>query len=196
MTKPRNRDDTRARILDAGLSLLSEQGFAGFGVNAVARAAGCDKQLIYRYFDGLPGLTRAMGETVAARLATALSPALDEAPDSYGALIERLALALYTHLAGNAAWRQFRVLELTAPSAATADFRAARSAALQDWIIRARGPLQPPAGHDAAARNATLIAAVEGLAILGPAGLDPQDPATPDRLRQAIGHLARAAYAP
>lgn len=190
---PRNRDDTRARILDAALALLAEEGFGPFGVNGVARRAGCDKKLIYRYFDGMEGLTTAMGETVAERLATALEPALLPPPESYAALIERLALALFDHLSGNAAWRQLKVLELTAPSAATEAFRAARSRALADWMSRARAALPLP-GADAPALNATLIAAVEGLTVLGPAGMDPDDPATPDRLRAALRRIVAAAY--
>lgn len=188
---PRNRDDTRARILDAALALLAEEGFGPFGVNGVARRAGCDKKLIYRYFDGMEGLTTAMGETVAERLATALEPALLPPPESYAALIERLALALFDHLSGNAAWRQLKVLELTAPSAATEAFRAARSRALADWMSRARAALPLP-GADAPALNATLIAAVEGLTVLGPAGMDPDDPATPDRLRAALRRIVAA----
>lgn len=190
---PRNRDDTRARILDAALALLAEEGFGPFGVNGVARRAGCDKKLIYRYFDGMEGLTTAMGETVAERLSAALDPALQPPPDSYPALIERLALALFDHLSGNAAWRQLKVLELTAPSAATEAFRAARSRALSGWMATARGALALPAG-DTPALNAALIAAVEGLAVLGPAGMDAADPATPDRLRAALRRIVAAAY--
>lgn len=193
MLQPRNRDDTRARILDAGLALLAEEGFGPFGVNSVARRAGCDKKLIYRYFDGMEGLTAAMGETVAERLVTALDPALVPPPESYAALIERLTLALFDHLLGNATWRQLKVLELTAPSAATDAFRAARSRALADWVAQARGSLPLPEG-DTPALNAALIAAVEGLAVLGPAGMDPADPATADRLRSALRKIVAAAF--
>ena len=193
MLQPRNRDDTRARILDAGLALLGEEGFGPFGVNGVARRAGCDKKLIYRYFDGMEGLTAAMGEAVADRLVEALEPALQPPPASYAALVERLALALFRHLSGNAAWRQLKVLELTAPSAATDAFRTARARALADWMSRARGALPLP-DADVPALNATLIAAVEGLAVLGPAGMDPDDPATRDRLQGALRQIVAAAY--
>jgi AcrR family transcriptional regulator len=37
-------------------TLLARKGFTGLGINAVAREAGVDKVLIYRYFGGLPGL--------------------------------------------------------------------------------------------------------------------------------------------
>ena len=47
---------TEQRILDAVQTLLLEQGFPEIGINAIARSAGCDKVLIYRYFGGLDGL--------------------------------------------------------------------------------------------------------------------------------------------
>jgi AcrR family transcriptional regulator len=47
---------TEQRILDAVDNLLQSQGFPIVGINAVAREAGCDKVLIYRYFDGFDGL--------------------------------------------------------------------------------------------------------------------------------------------
>jgi AcrR family transcriptional regulator len=42
-------------------TLLAREGFKGLGVNAVAREAGADKVLIYRYFGGIPGLIAAFG---------------------------------------------------------------------------------------------------------------------------------------
>ena len=41
----------------------SSRDFPPFGINAVARQAGCDKVLIYRYFNGLEGLLMAFAET-------------------------------------------------------------------------------------------------------------------------------------
>jgi len=59
----RNRQQTEKRIVDAAINLLAEEGFQGFGVNAVASRAGVDKVLIYRYFNGLDGLLSFIGET-------------------------------------------------------------------------------------------------------------------------------------
>ncbi|MGC9452373.1 MAG: TetR/AcrR family transcriptional regulator [Oceanipulchritudo sp.] len=53
---PRNRQQTEARIRGAGLELLRREGFEGWGVNAIARTAGVDKVLLYRYFGSLEGL--------------------------------------------------------------------------------------------------------------------------------------------
>jgi AcrR family transcriptional regulator len=46
----------RARIVAAVGALILRDGIAGVGVNALARAAGCDKVLIYRYFGDLDGV--------------------------------------------------------------------------------------------------------------------------------------------
>ena len=52
----RDREATRTRLIEAVGTLLARKGFTGLGINAVAREAGVDKVLIYRYFGGLPGL--------------------------------------------------------------------------------------------------------------------------------------------
>ena len=58
----RDRDATCERLVIAVGELLGKQGFTRLGVNAVARQAGVDKVLIYRYFGGLPGLIKAFGQ--------------------------------------------------------------------------------------------------------------------------------------
>ncbi|MFV8836515.1 TetR/AcrR family transcriptional regulator [Aquisalimonas sp. APHAB1-3] len=58
----RDREYSEQRLIQAVGQILARDGFGGLGVNAVARAAGVDKVLIYRYFDGLPNLLRAYGE--------------------------------------------------------------------------------------------------------------------------------------
>ncbi|MFN3255590.1 MAG: TetR/AcrR family transcriptional regulator [Ilumatobacter sp.] len=62
-TRVRNRHDTEQELVDAVGRLLARDGVAAFGVNAVAREAGVDKVLIYRYFDGLDGLLRAFAQS-------------------------------------------------------------------------------------------------------------------------------------
>ncbi len=60
-TRERNREETTARILGAVGEVLARDGFGGIGINAIARQAGVDKVLIYRYFGGLPELLQAWG---------------------------------------------------------------------------------------------------------------------------------------
>lgn len=64
--RPTNRDRelTELRLVETVGRLLAQEGFEALGVNAVAREAGVDKVLIYRYFDGLPNLLKAYGESV------------------------------------------------------------------------------------------------------------------------------------
>lgn len=59
----RSRIQTEQRILNAVGSILLDQGYPAVGVNAIARQAGCDKVLIYRYFGGFDELLLAFAET-------------------------------------------------------------------------------------------------------------------------------------
>lgn len=55
----RDREATKRRLLEAVGQVLAERGYAGVGVNAVAKKAGVDKVLIYRYFSSFDGLLEA-----------------------------------------------------------------------------------------------------------------------------------------
>ena len=60
---PRDRAATEARLIAAVGVVLARDGFGAVGVNAVAREAGVDKVLIYRYFGGLAELLAAWGRS-------------------------------------------------------------------------------------------------------------------------------------
>lgn len=60
----RNKELTRQRLINAVGNVLAEDGFQYLGVNQVARKAGVDKKLIYRYFGGLPNLIAEYGKTL------------------------------------------------------------------------------------------------------------------------------------
>lgn len=55
---------TRARILASALDLLLEHGFHGFGLEAVAAAAGFSRQTVYRHFESRTGLLEALVDHV------------------------------------------------------------------------------------------------------------------------------------
>jgi AcrR family transcriptional regulator len=80
MTK--SRLQTEQKILQALEQLLLKQGFAIVGINSIARQAGCDKVLIYRYFDGFDGLLGAFAET--SQLWWEVDEIITESPDSIG----------------------------------------------------------------------------------------------------------------
>ncbi len=56
----RNRPRTEARLREAVAVVLAEGGFSALTPSAVAKQAGVDKMLIYRYFGGLDGLVEAV----------------------------------------------------------------------------------------------------------------------------------------
>lgn len=59
----RDRRQTQQMLIGAVGRVLAKDGFDGLGINAIAREAGVDKVLIYRYFDGLPNLLKAYGQS-------------------------------------------------------------------------------------------------------------------------------------
>ena len=62
--RSKRRIATEEKLIQAVGALLREGGVDALGVNAVAREAGVDKVLIYRYFDGLEGLLTRYSESV------------------------------------------------------------------------------------------------------------------------------------
>lgn len=55
----RDREQTERQLVEAVGAIVRDEGFDAVGVNAVARRAGVDKVLIYRYFGDLDGLLAA-----------------------------------------------------------------------------------------------------------------------------------------
>ena len=60
----RNKELTKERLVKAVGKVVAEVGFQRLGVNHVAREAGVDKKLIYRYFGGLRGLVAKYGRSI------------------------------------------------------------------------------------------------------------------------------------
>jgi AcrR family transcriptional regulator len=200
--RSRDRARTEETILAAARLVLAEQGFQGFGINAVARAAGCDKQLIYRYFDGLDGLVAAIGDELARRIGDSLAGSDAEAsPRSYAELMERLMLRFIDALRGDVLVQKIVAWEISSDSPEVRSLAEARSVALSRWIGSQRGALLPPEGIDAPATNALLIAAAQHLVLSAHAtgafaGVPLVSDADWDRLRAAIRRLVQLAYRP
>ncbi len=60
----RGKEITKSKLIRAVGKVLARDGFRNLGVTAVAREAGVDKKLIYRYYHGLPNLVAAYSKTV------------------------------------------------------------------------------------------------------------------------------------
>lgn len=57
------KEQTKEKLVSSVGKVLAREGFKGLGVNKIAREAGVDKVLVYRYFDGLPNLVIAYSNT-------------------------------------------------------------------------------------------------------------------------------------
>jgi AcrR family transcriptional regulator len=198
----RNRDDTRAAILAAAQSLLADEGFSGFGINALARRSGFDKQLIYRYFGGLDGLVDALGEALASWVATRLEPVL--APESgrdpgpgYGDLLEAVIHAYLDALRADSLMQKLVAWELSDPSPHVRRPADQRALALADLVARLRGTRQPAPDIDTPALNAILIAAAQHLVLAGGtsgrfSGLTLADDGDWGRVKATLSRIIRA----
>lgn len=60
----KNKELTKLKLIRTVGIVLADVGFQRLGVNLVAREAGVDKKLIYRYFGGLQGLVAEYGQTL------------------------------------------------------------------------------------------------------------------------------------
>ncbi|MCP3932502.1 MAG: TetR/AcrR family transcriptional regulator [Bacteroidetes bacterium] len=58
------KEQTKGKLIKAVGKVLGKEGFKGLGVNKVAKEAGVDKVLVYRYFGGLPKLIGEYSRTV------------------------------------------------------------------------------------------------------------------------------------
>jgi AcrR family transcriptional regulator len=198
--RARNRDDTRAAILSAAQALLADEGFSGFGVNALARRSGFDKQLIYRYFGGLDGLVDALGEALASWVATRLEPILTRNPGpGYGDLLEAVLHAYLDALRADSLMQKLVAWELSDPSPQVRRLADQRARALAELVARLRGDRQPATGLDTPALNAVLIAAVQHLVLAGAAsgrfsGLALAEDADWDRVKAMLSRVVRAMH--
>ncbi len=198
-SRTRDRDATARALLNAAKDVLAEEGFQSFGVNAIARRAGCDKQLIYRYFGGLDGLAEAIGADLAAELTELLKPLSTPAPRTYAELMQRLALGLLDLLRANRLMQQINAWEAAAPSPLVQTMSAARSQRMAAWMHEMRGSLKPPEGVDAPALNALVIAAIQQIVVSGAAygefsGLPLKTEAHWARAREALKVMVRTIY--
>ena len=196
----RNRANTEGVILSAARDLLAEEGFQGFGINAIARRASCDKQLIYRYYGGLDGLIDAIG----ADLGNWVKDRIPEDTGgafllTYGDLMERLALLFMEALRADPLVCKIVAWEVSKDIPQVRRLSEARTKALAKWLDRMRGTLSPPKGVDAATVNALLFAAIQHLVISAAAtgqfaGMPLRSEKDWEKVGSAVRRLVRAIY--
>ena len=196
--RPRDAAATAQHIAAAALQLMTEKGFASVGVNAIASAAGVDKQLIYYYFGGLDGLIRHLGADLSVWLGAPLQPIQGE---TYALAASRLLVEYVTALRKNKLVLQLLTWELIEQSEVLTELEAARSAAMAGWVSALRMAAQPaPQGIDAPAINALLIAGLHYLTLreqtIGTfAGMDIRSAQGLARIEGAVKQITAAVYA-
>ena len=160
----RNRGETERAFVDAGLLLLEKEGLMALGVNAVARAAGHDKQLLYRYFGGWDDYLSLLGRELANRFTSALDARLSSgSPKSATGLLRSFAHALIDIYRTDPLLQQLVIWELQQSAAHVTPLIDARSAAFRSWIERHRETLPPRESFDLPAFSALIIAAISHL---------------------------------
>lgn len=206
----RNRQATEAALLKAAKDILTRDGFQALGVNEIARHAGVDKVLIYRYFGGLEGLSERLGEAIAATIISWLEENQPETAlggtgkASYASVVEAALLSYWRGLRADPAYCQFLLWELADSSGLGLRLAEGRSKSLRGWVAKRLGATKAPGEKDAPAINSLLIAAIHqlGIAMLHHdsfAGLGASStkagPQVPARLEAALRDIIRSAYA-
>lgn len=199
----RDAEATKQRILEATGRVLLRDGFQGLGINAVAKEAGVGKPLIYRYFGGMGALLEAFGRDADFWLGLDdILAGIDEAapPGRYSDLIEHLLIGYARGLRARPALLEALRWELQAHNAITRRLEEGRERAALALLEHLRGGLQPPAGTDADAVNAILVAAVHYLAMRASVreqfvgvGIDGDDDW--HRLERALADIIQKVYA-
>lgn len=97
-TPPRGRtkpgaEQTRARIVDAALQALRDEGIAGISARAIARHGGFNQALIFYHFGSVEGLLVTVARTESERRSALYAPALAEV----SSLTELVAVARRLH---------------------------------------------------------------------------------------------------
>lgn len=196
--RPHDAQATKQLIVDATTQLLAEKGFPSIGINTVAAAAGVDKQLIYYHFGGLEGVIRHLGGQLALWLG---APLKFEAGETYGDAVHRLLMEYADALRRNHLVLRLLAWELVEPTDVLTELEVTRSKAMAGWIQGLRGVVQPaPAGVDAPAVNAVLLAGLHYLALreqsLGRfAGIDISTPEGAARIAGALRLMTERVYA-
>ena len=195
--RPHDAAATRRLIAEAATRLLVDHGFPSLGINSLAAAAGVDKQLIYYHYGGLDGVVRHLVVQTQDWLGPPLPPRPGEA---YADAMQRLLVAYAHALRQHPLALRLLAWELVDPAGLPQEFEALRSAALFSWSQPLRAAARPaPAGVDAPAINALLLAGLHTLALRDPsqggfAGVDVDTKEGAGRIDAAVTLICQRVY--
>lgn len=163
----RDRRATETSIVEAGERILLRDGFPGLNVQTLAAEAGCDRKLVYRYFDGADGVV----ERIAGRAHAGLAASLASIPHAEAPSLRvfaRISLLTWLNaLRASPLTQRLMAWALVESSPLLNRIEEDRSAILQAWMRERRPRLRVPPSGDAVALNAVLLAAVQHLVLSG-----------------------------
>ncbi|MBD0322180.1 MAG: TetR/AcrR family transcriptional regulator [Aldersonia sp.] len=168
-----DRSDLAAeRILDAAAQLFSDRGVAAVGMADVAKAAGCSRATLYRYFDNRQALQVAFVHREARRVGAAVRVDIADIDDPGERIVAAISAALARVRADRTIVAWFRsdnagvATELAKSSAVIEGFAAAFVSqlgiadadlpAVSRWLIRVIVSLLAMPGRDTAEERAML----------------------------------------
>jgi AcrR family transcriptional regulator len=162
-----DREETKRKILGAVGKVLARDGFQKLGVNSIAREAGVDKVLIYRYFDNLPTLLKTFAQEGAyvGSLETLLRQAKPEDLADWPSAMVLMVLGVAKQLKGNPLTQEIFRWELTEHNELTADLASSREALIKTAIAWLREQYPVMADQDLEAISAMLLASVTYLVL-------------------------------
>jgi AcrR family transcriptional regulator len=169
VAKLRDRSATEAAIVAAGERILLRDGFPGLNVQTLAAEAGCDRKLVYRYFDGADGVVVRISARAHAELVRALDAVPAAGSDSLRAFARESLSAWLGALRGSPLTLRLMAWALVQTTPLLNRIEVERAAVLQAWMRERRPRLRLPPSGDAVAINAVLLAAVQHLALSGSA---------------------------
>ena len=163
----RSRPATEALIIEAGERILLRDGFPGLNVQTLAAEAGCDRKLVYRYFDGIDGVVARIAARAHAELVRSLDATPAAGSESLRAFARESLSAWLGALRASPLTLRLMAWALVEASPLLNRIEGERSAVLQAWMRERRPRLRLPPSGDAVAVNAVLLAAVQHLALSG-----------------------------
>jgi len=163
----RSRAATEASIVEAGERILLRDAFPGLNVQTLAAEAGCDRKLVYRYFDGADGVVARIAARAHAELVRALDAVPASAAESLRAFARESLSAWLGALRASPLTLRLMAWALVESSPLLNRIESERSAVLQAWMRERRPRLRVPPEGDPVAVNAVLLAAVQHLALSG-----------------------------
>jgi AcrR family transcriptional regulator len=163
----RDREETKTKILQAVGQVLATSGFQGLGINAIARAAGVDKVLIYRYFKDVPTLLKTFaqsGEYVGS-LERFLAQVPDDQRQDWRSALVMFVMTYAKLLHQNPLSQEIFRWELTEKNELTESLAASREVLIQTGLAWVRQKYPETVERDLESISAILLSSVTYLVL-------------------------------